>query len=270
MCPTTIYDVDMAVNLMSSVAAHNWGYATEWTALCTAIRKFRDYFFDNATEFQIPLSKIAQLDACIALFPTLKFGVKALARDHNTLVDALYLVGELSNYANVLYYTGGIYIAPTLKSYYPTKYDNYYPSWFPATVTILALSSAWRLWTSAAYPQDKVTSEGWFLVNRHYNSARVRVNYSIPVGKTGQTHISVLFLSSGSPLGEWTQSVLQRGDVSIVGRADFPYTAGTVNYDTTTIVSLNSDITYIVVCCQDRFTDAYVRIQIQQLWVTPI
>lgn len=266
MSPTTVYDVDMAVNMMLSVNAHVWGYASEWTALCTTISKFRDYFFDNATEFQIPLSKIAELDGYIALFPVLKFGVKAIARDHNNLIDALYLVSELSNYASVVYYTNGIYVSPTLKSYYCTKYDGYYPF----NAFILDPHMAWRLNSLSDPLAGKVTSEGWFLVNRHYNSARVRIKYYITQGKSGQTHISVLFLSSGAPLGIETQSVLQRGDVIIVGRADFPYTAGIHDYDTTAIVALNANITYMVVCSQDRFTDSQVVIQMNNLWVTPM
>jgi len=269
MCPTTVNDVDMAVMMISLVNPHIAGFGTEFMAITDAIKKFRDYFYENMALFQIPSSKITELDSYIALFKVYKYHDRVAAKEYNNMVEALNVVGQLVAYAGVLYYTSGIYIAPTLKAYYPTKYDDYYPPWFPASVIILALSSAWRLWTSSAYPQDKVTSEGWFLANRHYGSARVRVKYSIPVGKTGQTHISVLFLTSGSPLGSWTQSVLQRGDVSIAGRADFPYTAGTTNYDTTVNVSLNANITYIVVCCQDRFTDTYVRIQIQQLWITP-
>lgn len=271
MCPTTIWDVDMTVNMMLSVAAHIAGYSTEWTALCTTIRKFRDYFYDNAAAFDIPLDKIAQLDGYIALFPILKFGVKALARDHNNLVDALYLVGELSNYANILYYRNdgihALYLSPTLRGFYFAPCSG---SLYPTTIRYQNPNHRWEMYYVTFSKTDKGMVEGWFLQNKHFNSARVRIKYHVHTGKSGETHISALFLNAGEPILGGGLTALERGDVNIVSQADFTYTTGILNYDTTKIVSLNTDITYIVVCCQDRFTDSYVWLEIEGLWVTPI
>jgi len=99
---TSLLDLSIAVQMIvevpTPVDVNHWIYGSEFQQLLTAIRVFREYYWERKGSWAIPQSLITELDGYIAQFPTPYFHYTIKAKDQNNFVDALNVIGKLTEY----------------------------------------------------------------------------------------------------------------------------------------------------------------------------
>lgn len=249
-------------------------YGYEYHQITSAIIKFRDWFTENKTEYGIPQSKLDELNGYISEFPTIKFGDGVMASWTNSMVEALRVIGDLVQYVSILFYRRAWYISPLLERYYTSYLSGHWNEFWNYPAVALFSSVAWRFNTTGGTPSGAHMGsfEHWFKVNRHYDTAIVKLRATMTTGKNGEPSITIYFLSSGipkplSPINQ-RESIITRTNVTKKATCNINYVSGQSNYNVTQWIEVNSDITYVVVVERDDYSNVSYYTDISELSIT--
>lgn len=259
--------------MIQSVESKKADYTYEFMQLVNAVIKFRDYYYAKKGDYGIPQAKLTELDGYIAEIFEPKFGDLVKSKQTNSLVEAIRVIGELVPYVEVDLYSRGYYMSPTLKSYNITYYSGFKNNWWNYPPYSLFDAYVWR--HRSTNPLSMSCFEHWFNVSKHYGNAKLHLKYQIFQGKVGQAHIKIHFLTSGSPLPKPSKpsdgmlSIEDRGDVVKKATVEFDYQSGKSSYDVTKFQNVDATIPYIVVACQDKWSDSLVHIEILKVSISP-
>lgn len=95
---TTVLDLTLAVAFIVEVLPTKWIFGAEFKQVLDAIKVFRNYYAERKDAWGIPQSLLNELDGYIAKFPTPYYHYTDKASDTNNRVDALMVLGKMSEY----------------------------------------------------------------------------------------------------------------------------------------------------------------------------
>lgn len=267
------FELSIFTDMITAVESGKAVYGFEFHQITTAITKFRDWFTEKKDDYGIPQSLLDELNGYIAQFPTIMWGDHVLDTWTNNMIEALRVVGELVQYISILFYRRAYYISPLLYRYYTSFLAGHWLEFWNNPVTAMFSDVAWRLNSLGGFPAGiwNGSFEHWFRVDRHYGDAKVRVVATMTAGQVGQPNITVYFLTAGNPKPLWPisgrESIVTRGDVTKIAQTSFNYVSGQSSYDLTNPVSVNADVTYVVVAERDDSNAHAYYTDIQELRV---